>query len=140
MKLGATGSAFLPDFYGEMTDLLNAGDRSDRFEVRWYLRSTRAVEAVAGSPVPDPEAGGAAPILEAAGDPAAPVPLETGRPPEPGATVAIPSDYLALRRADPALGARWRDAAGGAFEACFQVGLVPVAVSRSGVYRFEMVR
>ena len=30
MKLGAAGKAFLPDFYGEMTDLLNAGDRSGR--------------------------------------------------------------------------------------------------------------
>ena len=35
MKLGAAGAAFLPEFYGEMTDQLNAGDRSDRFEVRW---------------------------------------------------------------------------------------------------------
>ena len=137
MKLGAAGNAFLPDFYGEMIDLLNAGDRSDRFEVRWYLRSARAVVAAAGSPVPEPEPGGGVPILEAAGDPAAPVPVETGRPPEPGATAAIPSDYLALRRADPALGMRWREAAGRAFAACFDAGLVPVAVSRSGVYRFE---
>jgi predicted GNAT superfamily acetyltransferase len=135
MKLGAAGSAFLPEFYGEMTDLLNAGDRSDRFEVRWYLRSARAVEAAAGSPAPEPAAGAA--ILEAAGHPAAPVPVETGRPPGPGATVAIPSDYSALRRVDPALGARWREAAAGAFQACFDAGLVPVAVSRSGVYRFE---
>jgi predicted GNAT superfamily acetyltransferase len=137
MKLGAVGSSFLPDFYGEMADLLNAGDRSDRFEVRWYLRSARAVDAAAGSPALESEAGDATPILEAAGDPAAPVPVETSRPPAPAATVAIPRDYLALRRADPTLGVRWREAAGRAFEACFHAGLVPVAVSRSGVYRFE---
>src|SRR6478735_8510006 len=48
-KLGATATAFLPEFYGEMTDLLNAGDRSDRFEVRWPLRSRRSIAAAAGA-------------------------------------------------------------------------------------------
>ena len=48
VKLGAEAFRFLPDFYGEMTDVLNRGDRSDRFEVRWRLRSVRVERALRG--------------------------------------------------------------------------------------------
>jgi predicted GNAT superfamily acetyltransferase len=36
-KLGALVDRFERDYYGEMTDELNAGERSDRFMVRWEL-------------------------------------------------------------------------------------------------------
>jgi predicted GNAT superfamily acetyltransferase len=36
-KLGAVADRFERDFYGEMTDDINAGERSDRFTVRWNL-------------------------------------------------------------------------------------------------------
>jgi predicted GNAT superfamily acetyltransferase len=36
-KLGATADRFRRNFYGEMTDSLNAGERSDRLVVRWGL-------------------------------------------------------------------------------------------------------
>jgi predicted GNAT superfamily acetyltransferase len=37
-KLGAVCDRFERNFYGEMTDVLNAGERTDRFLVRWDLR------------------------------------------------------------------------------------------------------
>jgi predicted GNAT superfamily acetyltransferase len=37
-KLGAVADRFFRDFYGEMRDRINAGDRSDRLVVRWDLR------------------------------------------------------------------------------------------------------
>jgi predicted GNAT superfamily acetyltransferase len=138
MKLGAAATAFLPDFYGEMTDRLNAGDRSDRFEVRWSLRSRRTRDAAAGSPVLGPEPG--PPLLEAGGSPDAPEPRRTSVRPQAGVTVAVPSDFLALRRGDAALGIRWRDATADAFRACFDQGLSASAVSRGGVYTFDMVK
>jgi len=138
MKLGATATAFLPAFYGEMTDQLNAGDRSDRFEVRWLLGSGRSTAAALGAPRPGPAAGAA--LLEVSGDPGAPEPAPTSAMPEPGSTVAIPTDYLRLRRSDPALGARWRDASAAAFRACFDAGLQAVAMSKDGVYTFDMVK
>ena len=138
MKLGGVATAFLPEFYGEMTDLLNAGDRSDRFEVRWSLRSPRVDAAAEGSSPSDPGTGRA--VLEAAGDPAMPEPAPAAARPEPGATVAIPQDFLRLRRNDPGLGARWRDAAAEAFGACFDAGLQAVGVSKAGVYTFDMVK
>jgi len=137
-KLGATATDFLPEFYGEMTDLLNAGDRSDRFEVRWPLRSPRTVAAAEGTPQPEP--GSDRIILVASGTSDAPEPLATSALPEPGATVAIPPDYPRLRRSDPELGARWRDAAAAAFRACFDAGLQAVAMSKAGVYTFDMVK
>jgi len=36
-KLGTVADRFYPDFYGVMTDDLNAGDRSDRLVARWDL-------------------------------------------------------------------------------------------------------
>ncbi len=36
-KLGAVADRFRRDFYGPMSDALNAGDRSDRLVVRWDL-------------------------------------------------------------------------------------------------------
>jgi predicted GNAT superfamily acetyltransferase len=137
-KLGATATAFLPEFYGEMTDLLNAGDRSDRFEVQWSLRSRRSMAAAAGARPLHPGDGLA--LLEAAGTPEAPEPVASSARPERGATVAIPPDYLRLRRGDAGLGARWRDAAAAAFRACFDAGLQAVAMSKAGVYTFDMVK
>ena len=47
-KLGATVKSFLPDFYKIMTDNVNAGDRTDRFEVSWDLNSERTLLALRG--------------------------------------------------------------------------------------------
>ena len=38
-KLGAVGVAFHRDYYGPMDDTFNRGERSDRLEFRWDLRS-----------------------------------------------------------------------------------------------------
>ncbi|HEX9121948.1 MAG TPA: GNAT family N-acetyltransferase [Actinomycetota bacterium] len=59
-KLGAVADRFYPDFYGEMTDLLNRGERTDRFMVRWDLvrePGSRAVEPVAVVEVPEDHEG-----------------------------------------------------------------------------------
>ena len=49
-KLGASVKSFLPDFYMSMSDNVNAGDRSDRFEVSWKLNSERTFMALQGRP------------------------------------------------------------------------------------------
>lgn len=53
VKLGAEVTRFLPDFYGRLDDVINAGDRSDRFEVRWRLLSPRVHRALDGHPQPE---------------------------------------------------------------------------------------
>jgi predicted GNAT superfamily acetyltransferase len=52
VKLGAEVLRFLPDFYGRLDDVINVGDQSDRFEVRWRLESERVHRALSGHPQP----------------------------------------------------------------------------------------
>lgn len=114
VKLGARPVAYLPDFYGPMTDLINRGDSSDRLLIRWDLLGVPATGACAGHPVRvDPASlrgGGAQVVLDRApgGGPGLVGSGSAGR----GRTVlvAVPEDVEALRRAaDPRLAA-WRDA------------------------------
>ena len=46
-KLGAVGIEYLPNFYGTMTDAINAGDDSDRLFVYWSMRDEAAAAATA---------------------------------------------------------------------------------------------
>lgn len=48
-KLGAVGVGFLRDFYGPMQDRFNAGEPTDRMEVRWDLRLPPRPERPAGA-------------------------------------------------------------------------------------------
>jgi len=51
--------------------------------------------------------------------------------------VAIPRDYHEVRARDPELARRWREAAAGAFAACFDAGLVGTWFGRDGAYVFD---
>ncbi|MEZ4666930.1 MAG: GNAT family N-acetyltransferase [Anaerolineae bacterium] len=48
-QLGATANTYLVDFYGEMTDSINAGLPSDRLEVIWNLQQARVKQLANGS-------------------------------------------------------------------------------------------
>jgi len=78
--LGAEVHAYLPDHYGAMTDGVNAGDESDRFELRWDLLGARATAAAENR-----------------------LPWVSGP-----RTVPLPDDVEALRRQDPAAAHGWR--------------------------------
>jgi predicted GNAT superfamily acetyltransferase len=132
-RLGAVAARWLPEFYGEMTDRINRGDRSDRFEARWALRSDR-VEAALRGDLPEPPAG--ASLLDARRSEAGSEPVETGNDPAPGCTVAVPQDHVALREAAPASGRRWRNASARVFEACFALGLEATWMTEDGKYVF----
>jgi predicted GNAT superfamily acetyltransferase len=133
-KLGAVAVRFLPGFYGEMIDRLNRDDRTDRFEVRWLLRSNRVRRALDGDPERPAEGGPV--VLDVAGPAAAPEPRPTGRAPEPGARVRIPADHFALRLRDAELGTRWREESARAIRACLGLGLAGTWFDREG-YAFE---
>lgn len=118
VRLGARVVAFLPDFYGQMADMINAHDRSDRFEVEWRLD------------VPGPWAGAA---------PAGPVlgvdengwPLRVGEI-RPGATVRIPPDYATLRASGDPRARGWRQATGEVFAKAFDAGLTVAGFQDDG--------
>lgn len=126
-KLGAVCRTYLRDLYGPMTDGLNAGLPSDRFQVDWWLDSRRVTERLArrgGTGVSEPGAW-ALHGVERAGGLRAPgrLNLDTG---EARLGVEIPANYQAVKSADPELALAWRLATREALEACFAAGYVAV--------------
>lgn len=119
-KLGATCDRFHRDYYGQMPDSINAGDRSDRLVVRWTLDTNPSAPTV-----PDDDV---TMILRSTGSVDAPVP-EVVDDPHRGELVAvqIPRDHAALRAVHPSLGSAWRDAIGATLDACMAAGLAVVA-------------
>ena len=90
-KLGALPSAYLEDFYGPMTDAINAGMPSDRLLLTWRLDDPAVAAACAGRPR-RPPAEPAEPAL-AVGPNLEPVAAATGAA---AVTVAVPPDTEAL--------------------------------------------
>jgi len=131
-KLGAEAFRLLPNFYGRMTDRLNRDDRSDRFELRWRLSSERVGRALAGE-AERPRIGEALVARDERG-----MPRPTGKPPQPGATVAVPADHHALKGRDPAAARAWRDAVEEAARRCFEAGLAAVWLDRDRGYVFDL--
>jgi len=120
-KLGAVADRFGRAFYGEMSDEINRGDRTDRLVVRWDLDSAPTPRAVrVGLPT----------VLAAEGDPVAPDPVRRTQPTAQGGLVEVPLDHAEIRRRDPELASRWRDAAADALETCFATGSIAAGFDR----------
>jgi hypothetical protein len=108
VRLGAEVIAYHPDFYGELRDAISGGDRSDRFEVRWRLTSTRVATALARMPQPAWHAEGGLPLV---------------------------ADFEGVRAADPRAAAALRDASRAAF-AVLADGRLRPELDASGDYVF----
>ncbi len=121
-KLGAVADGFGRAFYGEMTDEINAGDRSDRLVVRWDLDP---------DPAPRPWPAGLPTVLAAEGDAEGPLPVSREPSGDDGGIVEVPRDHAELRRRDPALAARWREATAETLEACFQAGSIAASFDKT---------
>jgi len=137
-KLGALPSAYLPDFYGPMTDGINVGDVSDRLYIRWQLDSDRARAAARGEPLGEDtnalRAGGAAVYLDRAGD----RPVPAGDLPDKGQLlVAVPLDVEELRPRDPALARTWRFAVRERLTVALAGGFHIAGISKDGFYLLE---
>ncbi|MGH2675966.1 MAG: hypothetical protein ACRDH1_11220, partial [Actinomycetota bacterium] len=111
-KLGAVADRFHRDYYGPMEDAFNRGERSDRIEIRWELRSEGTERAMRGEPR-DPA------TIEAA------------------VLVRVPEDYHELRDRDPDAARRWRDEVADALERAFGDGYVATGFLREGAYVLE---
>ena len=134
-RLGVEVRAYHPDFYGVMTDAINAGDRTDRLVAWWVVESERARLAAQGElRVPDHAAIASEArdliVIGADGSP------RVAEPPHARETVlvSLPDDVVSLRRADPDLGLQWRLAVRSALTSAFDVGLRVSAVTSAGAY------
>ena len=116
-KLGAVCNTYLRDEYGKLRDELNAGDNTDRFQVDWWVNSTRVERRLSRRAR---LALDLAHYLEAGveilnrthiDEQNHPVPDD---PPDLASLrarlllVEIPADYPSVRVEDPALARRWR--------------------------------
>jgi predicted GNAT superfamily acetyltransferase len=110
-KLGAGVHGYVPNFYGDMDDAINAGDPSDRVFAWWVLDSPSAVAAANG------------PL--AAVDPSL---LDAAR------VIEIPEDVVALRAEDPSAALEWRLSVRAQFLESFEAGLSVVGLTDEGSY------
>jgi predicted GNAT superfamily acetyltransferase len=102
-KLGATPTGYLEDFYGPMSDAINAGMASDRLLLTWRLRDPAVAAACAGTPARPDVPAGAEPALEVGAE-LEPVAARTGAA---AVTVAVPPD---LERLEAGSRRAWRAA------------------------------
>lgn len=102
--LGAEVRAYLPSFYGTMTDAINVGDESDRLLVAW---------------------GATGPLLTAPRD---------GSGVNGALLVPTPVDIVELRRTDPAAVVRWRAATREALTAALDARQRVLGFTRDGAY------
>jgi len=136
-KLGAVAATYLADFYGPMTDELNAGEATDRLLVTWEVASPTAVLASHGQPQTPDDAelrdAGAEVLLDedAGGNPAAHA-VRADR-----LLCHVPRDIFAVRRERPELGHAWRHAVRDTLGAAIADGFRAVAVTGSGSYLLE---
>ena len=115
-KLGAVADRFDRNHYGAMVDEVNAGERSDRFTVRWDLER---------EPGPRDVAAEASALVEEDGWPSQ-IRSPSGR----SALVAVPADYPGMREEDRERAAGWRDASALAIEACLEAGMIAAGFDR----------
>jgi predicted GNAT superfamily acetyltransferase len=105
-KLGARVVEYLPNFYGEMQDRINAGDQSDRLLVEWGLLAADVVSVCdAGSTMPAAEGDIIQAVLQVASDGG---PGPRGRWDSQRVVVKVPPDVEAMRREAPDLAREWR--------------------------------
>lgn len=118
IKLGADVEGFEVDFYGTMDDAINADDPTDRLFAWWRLTSERAIAASKGE--------------QARIDVAAARALGRDL-----TVVVLPADIVALRSADPAAAARWRQDVRLALLDAFAADRRIVGLSTDDNYVFE---
>lgn len=137
--LGAVGDRYLVDLYGPMDDDINRGDASDRLLVHWDLLGPRTLDALV-NPFVTPDAdelrsAGAvdALIVDDHGEPT-PIDIDIDIDPAVVRLVATPRAIVEVRRNDPVLARRWREAVRHAMTAAFDAGLHATAVTADGHY------
>jgi predicted GNAT superfamily acetyltransferase len=129
-KLGAVCNTYLPNYYGEMRDGINVGLPSDRFQVDWWVNSSRVRQRLSKYPRPPLDLAHylSAEVprvnttqLNAAGFG---VPQSLGLPPGTAALLLfeIPADFPALKAVDVSLALEWRQHTRVLFTDLFKAG------------------
>ena len=141
-KLGTLCRTYIREYYGPMSDGLNVGLPSDRFQVEWWITSERVVQRLAGESSSRGldlafQVNATSRTAEGLLVPGSLI-LDADAP---MLQIEIPGDYQAIKVADPGLALAWRLATRQLFEAYFQAGYTvvdfqsrPAAEDRLGYY------
>jgi predicted GNAT superfamily acetyltransferase len=136
-KLGAQAGEYLVNFYGVMSDGLNAGEESDRLLISWQLDSAQTEAAAAGDTteqeVEELIHGGATVVLSVGPE---------GEPVEGSSSsrvllCQVPEDIVAIRRSDSATARSWRLAVRRALGDSLAAGYRVTEATRGGWYVVE---
>lgn len=142
-KLGAVCHTYARNLYGTMSDQLNAGVPSDRFEVEWHLAS-RHVERRLAHAEPAPLLAAlmahGVPVLNEAPPGAADAPASVGRAPS-GDSVLIrfPTDMQMIKQTRPAEALTWRMQVRDLCETAFASGYTVVDVLSEGACSYYLL-
>lgn len=130
-RLGAIARRYYRDVYGEMTDGINSGVPSDRFEAEWHLESERVkVRETLRSPTSS--AVDAAPIYSVEWDSdTLPFIADENELSRDTHLIEIPADFQNLKTTNPALGVQWRQRTRATFERAFAAGYAACEVQRN---------
>lgn len=126
-RLGGIANTYLVNFYGAMTDAINAGLASDRLEVRWQLNDPRVIASAENRPLdmlamPVDDATFA---LRATPDQALIQSPETAFQ-SPVCYIEIPYQISALKRSAMAYAQAWQLALRSTMQTAFALGYVIV--------------
>jgi predicted GNAT superfamily acetyltransferase len=136
-KLAVQPREYLSDFYGAMTDGVNAGDETDRLLVDWRLLEPHVVRACAGQSCEtdfDSLRKAGASVGLSADARGAPV---LGDMDASTVLVAIPDDIEQVRRSDKAVARAWRQGVREVLGGLMRDGAVITGFARSGWYVVE---
>lgn len=129
IRLGAIARHYLVNAYGEMTDALNFGLPSDRFEVEWWVNSPR-VQACSAGQRQEYEWNDEYCVFELVENPMGLQKIRKVREmPADAVLVEIPEDINAVKRADLELCQDWRMKTRDVFIQAFVDGLVAVGIA-----------
>jgi predicted GNAT superfamily acetyltransferase len=133
-SLGVDAAEYHVNFYGAMTDSINAGDESDRLLAVWRVSGPRVEMALAGYRVDEAGILGRDDVATAlaAGSNREPVRQEHGL--EATLLCRIPTDIESMRQAEPDLARAWRLAVRDVLGQSLAAGYVVEAFLRSGCY------
>ena len=131
-KLGCTIDEYLVNVYGASGSRFNAGLETDRFVPRWWIRSRRVVDRLAGKSKSisiEESLASYPPLIEASFRKNLPRPGRIRTVRGRRASVEIPSEIDALKRSDLALARSWRAATREAFRGLFARGFAVTGFS-----------
>lgn len=130
-KLGATCNTYLRSYYGEMSDGLNIGLPSDRFQVDWWLITSRVERRLGKQPrgaltLKHVIQAGCQPLYAPQGNQGGLLWSPENIPifSENILAVEIPPDFMALKTADMQLALTWRVYTREVFEVAFSSGYI----------------